>query len=45
MPNVTAAYGGFSDSATFFGNLLMLQHVRNVITLSNFYKLCVEAEV
>ena len=44
MSNVTAGYGRLSDSIAFFGNIHILQHVRNVIASSNFYKLCVKAE-
>ena len=43
MPDVTASYGSFSD-LIFFGNFYILQHVCNVITSSNFYKLYAKAE-
>ena len=42
MPNVPVDYGWF---AQFFGNFHILLHDWNVITSSNFYILCVKAEV
>ena len=46
--NVTASYGGFSDSIAFF--ILEFSYVitcltRYVIASSNFYKLCANADV
>ena len=38
-------YGRLSNLMCFFGNFHILLHVWNVITPSNFYKLCVKAEV
>ena len=45
MSNVTASYGMPLDFIAFFGDFYVLLHVWNVITSSNFYKLCVRAEV
>ena len=44
-PNVTADERRFSDSIAYSGNFDILLHVRHLITSSNFYKLCVTAEV
>ena len=45
MPDVTASYGRFSKSIEFFRSFDILQHVRSFIASSNFYKLCVKAEM
>ena len=45
MPNVTAGFEKLSDLMIVFGNLHILLHVSNLITSSNFYKICFEAEV
>ena len=44
MLNVTAGYGWFSDLMHFFVNFHILLHVCNIITSSNFYKLCLNAK-
>ena len=46
MPNVTAGYERLSFLVRFFGHAYyILLHACNIMTSSNFYKLCVEAEV
>ena len=45
MLNVTISYGGFSNIIAFLGQSYILLHVWDVITWSNFYNLCVKAEM
>ena len=42
MQNMTTGYGFNAFSVNFH---ILLLHIGNVLTSSNFYKLCVEAEV